>query len=163
MMIVGVTGHQKREGVDWSWVRESLSLCLQKFSATKALTSLAEGTDQLFAEVALERKIPIVAVIPLDDYESFFSPAGLIAYRGFIDSSTTILLRSDQNPEQAFMDAGRYVVDHSDVLFAVWDGHHAEGLGGTGDIVGYAQSRGKDILHLNPCNKSIILMGREDA
>ena len=157
-MIVGVTGHQKRDGVNWNWVKESLSSCLKKYPVKGAFTSLAEGTDQIFAEAAMALSISVSAVIPLDDYESFFSPSGLAVYRRLILKSTTVCLHSNQRPEQAFMDAGRYVVDHSDILFAVWDGHHAEGLGGTGDIVIYAQSLGKNILHFNPCNESIALM-----
>jgi hypothetical protein len=33
-------------------------------------------------------------------------------------------------------------VNRSDRLLAVWDGKPAQGLGGTGDIVAYAKSRG---------------------
>jgi hypothetical protein len=37
----------------------------------------------------------------------------------------------------------------------VWDGEPAKGLGGTGDVVGYAVQKGKDLIHLNPVNRSV--------
>ena len=162
-MVVGVTGHQKRQGIDWTWVKQSLLSSLQNYNATEAVTSLAEGTDQIFAEAAMALAIPVSAVIPLDGYERFFSTSGLVTYQSLLSSSTPVYLRSGQEPEQAFFDAGRYVVDHSDVLFAVWDGHHAEGLGGTGDVVLYALSSGKAILHLDPCRETINVMERQNG
>lgn len=162
-MVVGVTGHQKRQGVNWGWVKQSLASCLQKYAATEAMTSLAEGTDQIFAEAALNLNIPVSAVIPLDGYERFFSPDGLLAYQELLGRSTPVYLHSDQKPEQAFLDAGRYVVNHCDIVFAVWDGHHAEGLGGTGDIVLFAQSVGRSILHFDPCNQTIVVIERQHA
>ncbi len=43
------------------------------------------------------------------------------------------------------MAAGRAVADRSDLLLAVWDGAPAAGLGGTADIVRYAEERGKAV------------------
>jgi hypothetical protein len=38
--------------------------------------------------------------------------------------------------------AGRMVLDRSDVLLAVWDGHGVQGTGGTGELVALAHGRG---------------------
>ena len=38
------------------------------------------------------------------------------------------------------------VVEHSDVLVAVWDGDRSRGEGGTADIVAYAADRGHLLL-----------------
>lgn len=40
---------------------------------------------------------------------------------------------------EAYAQVGRYVVDHCDVLFALWDGKPAAGQGGTAEIVRYAR------------------------
>jgi hypothetical protein len=43
-MIVGITGHQKRKGLDWSWVNETLRAELTALGGiTRALSSLAAG------------------------------------------------------------------------------------------------------------------------
>lgn len=39
-----------------------------------------------------------------------------------------------------------YMVDNSDIVIAVWDGSK----GGTGNCVKYAQSKGKNIIRINP-------------
>jgi hypothetical protein len=51
--------------------------------------------------------------------------------------------------EKAFYEAGKEVVNRSEILIAVWDGKAARGLGGTADIVHFAQSRSKRVLHLD--------------
>jgi hypothetical protein len=42
--------------------------------------------------------------------------------------------------EAAYFAAGKLIVNRCDLLLAVWDGQPAGGLGGTGDIVGYART-----------------------
>jgi hypothetical protein len=48
--------------------------------------------------------------------------------------------------QQCFLAAGKRVVDLSDQLVAVWDGRPAKGVGGTGDVVGYARSIGRPVI-----------------
>ena len=59
------------------------------------------------------------------------------------------------DPEHAFLEAGKFIVRKSNLLIAVWDGEDAEGVGGTGDIVRFAEKAGKPIIHLNPCTQTI--------
>jgi hypothetical protein len=44
--------------------------------------------------------------------------------------------------EEAYEATGLYVVEHSDVLIAVWDGRPARGRGGTASIVATAREQG---------------------
>ena len=37
--------------------------------------------------------------------------------------------------EDAYLQAGKWLVDHSDVLVVLWDGKPAQGKGGTGEYV----------------------------
>ncbi|MGA3159798.1 MAG: hypothetical protein ABSC77_01175 [Terracidiphilus sp.] len=58
---------------------------------------------------------------------------------------------ADQQEAQrrdAYAQAGRYVVDHCDVLIAVWDGKPARGRGGTAKIVQYAQEQNRPIIRV---------------
>lgn len=160
-MIVGITGHQKRRGIDWEWVADALQLQLARLCPQRALTSLAEGTDQLFAGISLQLKIPLVAVIPLDEYETFFSKRGLATYRSLLSQSTAVMLGWRGSPQQAFLNAGQYIVENCNVMFAVWDGKRADGLGGTADIVHYAIKRNRHIIHVNPCDRAVTLIERK--
>jgi hypothetical protein len=104
---------------------------------------------------ALKLGIPVEAVIPLDDYERFFSGRGIATYHQLLKLSAQTSLHWKGDPEHAFLNAGRYIVDRCGVLFAVWDGEAADGIGGTADIVHYALAQGRKVLHFNPCDKSI--------
>ena len=155
-MKVGITGHQRREGIQWSWVRETICAELRRAgSVTQALSSLAAGSDQEFAEAAISLGIPVTAVIPLDGYERFFKGPDLASYERLLDQSKIVQLRWRGDAEHAFFEAGKFIVDQCDVLFAVWDGEKAEGLGGTGDIVGYARQKKRAVIHIEPISMTI--------
>lgn len=155
-MKIGVTGHQAREGIDWTWVQRSLRAELAKLPhLAEAYSSLAAGTDQVFAETALSLHIPVVAVIPLNDYEKYFEGENLAKYRQLLGRCKRVSLDWKGDEERAFFEAGKFIVKGCDVLMAVWDGEAAEGLGGTGDVVGFARKSGKGIVHLNPIEQTI--------
>jgi predicted flavoprotein YhiN len=54
--------------------------------------------------------------------------------------------------DQAYAAVGRYVLEHCDVLIAIWDGQSAQGLGGTGDIVAQARQRGLPMAWIHAGN-----------
>ena len=48
----------------------------------------------------------------------------------------------------AYEQVGRYVVDHCDVLIAVWDGQQSHQRGGTAEVVRYALSENRPVLRV---------------
>lgn len=153
---VGVTGHQQREGLDWVWVREQIRDVLSSAGPfIEALTSLAVGTDQVFAEEAIRLKVSLTAVIPFAGYERCFDGAGLTAYRGLLAASQQHkVLDTAGDEQQSFLAAGIFVAEQSDLLLAVWDGKPAQGLGGTADIVRHALVIGRTVVHLDPFTRA---------
>ena len=155
-MDVGFTGHQERPGIQWSWVEQTLSAELSKLgNVQKAFSCLAAGSDQRFAEAAITLNIPVVAVVPLEGYERFFNEVDLSNYQRLLKQCQVVKLAWEGDPERAFFEAGKFIVDRCNLLFAVWDGASAEGLGGTGDVVGYAQQKHRPVVHINPCTKTV--------
>jgi hypothetical protein len=155
-MRVGVTGHQKREGIDWRWVSRAVDAELElRPTIELAVSSLAEGADQVFARCAIEHHIPVLAVIPIDNYASYFEAEALLEYRSLLTQSKCVDLGLTGDPETAFLQAGRYIVEHVELLFAIWDGKRAAGRGGTADIVTYAQQRDCPIIHIDPIAQTI--------
>lgn len=156
-MNVGITGHQKRRGLNWDWVAVQMRDQLRQLGDVRhAYSSLAVGADQIFATAALDMRIPVVAVIPFKEYERFFSRQELVRYRDLFEHCEQIVLDSGaSSPEQAFLEAGRYIVDHSDLLIAVWDGARSEGLGGTADIVDYARGETRQVVHIDPFQRTV--------
>lgn len=152
-MIIGFTGHQRiASPQNWGWIREQMEQVLQANAECSVLVCLAEGADQLFASSALELGVPVEAVIPCQDYASTFSnPTAKSRYEDLLRLVTrndTLALHPPS--EEAFLVAGRHIVDRSDLLVAVWNGKPAAGKGGTGDIVAYARSAGRPVLHIHP-------------
>ena len=155
-MKVGVTGHQERKGIQWSWVERTIHDELIKVAKVdKALSSLAAGTDQIFAKVAISLQIPVVAVLPIEGYERFFKGLALADYWKLLSQCELLQLTWTGNPDRSFLEAGKFIVDACDLLFAVWDGDIAAGLGGTGDVVSYAQQSHRPIIHIDPCTELV--------
>lgn len=155
-MRIGVTGHQTREGIDWAWVRAiTLNELKQIESPSCALTSLAVGSDQVFAEVALALGIPVLAVLPFADYEACFSGESLERYRELLSRCNVKTLVGGDTTEAGFFLAGQFIVEKSDVLLAIWDGEPAAGLGGTADVVHHARIKHKSVIHVDPIRQKV--------
>jgi hypothetical protein len=158
-MRVGISGHQKRAGLDWGWVGDSIRKELGRLvRVEKAISSLASGSDQLFANVALQLGIPLLTVVPSIDYENCFDGESLRDFRFLCIHSEIINLSAIKSDEAAFLAAGQKVVDLCSLLFAVWDGKKSKGLGGTADIVDYAVKKHRSILHFDPFLKTIKIL-----
>lgn len=155
-MIAGIAGHQNLgEAAAVAWARGALLDLLQRFPITSGLTSLAVGADQLFAEVLLEKRVPFDAVIPCARYEEAFEAPSLVSFENLLSkASSRVVLPYPFPSEEAFWNAGKYIVDHSDLVVAVWDGEAARGLGGTADVVQYALTVGREVVHVNPVDRT---------
>jgi len=154
-MRIGISGHQNigcPETVDW--VRQQMLQYLRTHDISAGVSSLAVGADQLFASAVVERKIPLEVVIPCDRYEATFTDSEALAnYRALLNAAATKRVLNFMEPsEEAFLQAGRLVVDSSDAMVLVWDGNPAAGRGGTGDIAKYASARGRSYFWINPRN-----------
>ncbi|MGW0712912.1 hypothetical protein ACWD4G_44510 [Streptomyces sp. NPDC002643] len=147
---IGITGHRKIPDAALSTVRAGIRAELRGIASARVLSSLAAGADQLFAEIALEYSIPLVAVIPGMDYEAHLGDDRVkAAYRRLLKcSAERVELPYEHTHDEAYYAAGRYIVDNTDRLLAVWDGAPARGLGGTGDIVDYARHTGVPVTVL---------------
>src|SRR5689334_16366782 len=107
-MEVGVTGHQARPDIDWSWVAKIVRQELLKIgNVTKTFSSLAVGSDQVFAEIALGLNIPVVAVLPLVGYERYFHGEDLLHYKQLLGRSEPLQLGWTGDAEHAFLEAGK--------------------------------------------------------
>jgi len=176
---VGITGHRQEnlpaESIDD--LRDRIAAVLNQLraeaSAVMAATAdsfapvpprflfvspLADGADQIGAELALALGFELHAVLPFSrertraDIPDEASRARFDALLG----QTTCLLELPGNEAhelEAYVMAGRATVAHCDVLIAVWDGLPPRGRGGTGAVVRYAFDWATPVVHI-PVNKS---------
>jgi len=158
-MRVGITGHQRLdEPARWGWVNRELDRLLSAFAPPLVgITSLAIGADQLFADAVLRHGGSLEVVVPFDGYELTFSEGhDRHAYGRLLrHAARSEVLEKRGSEEEAYFAAGKRMVELSELLIAVWDGLPATGLGGTGDVVGYAVRQRKKTIHLNPVTQEI--------
>lgn len=156
-MKVGITGHQDRAGIDWSWVAKAVRDELSSVpTGLIGLSSLARGADQLFADVLLEAGGELHFVVPIANYEKTLEGKHLAHFLELKRAATeTIELPPAKSEQDAYLAAGEYIASHSDLLIAVWDGKPAVGKGGTADVVAFAKRQGRAVLHIEPLNKQV--------
>ncbi|WP_084328084.1 hypothetical protein [Intrasporangium oryzae] len=161
---VGVTGHRSFTGVD------AAAACLRKglrrlLALTRSVggegdgagtrielvSSLAEGADRLVAREVLAlpgTTLSVVLPVPVEDYEGDFeTEESRSEFERLLARADAVeVMPPAASRDTAYVAQGRWVVDHSDVLVAVWDGRPARGPGGTGKIVAYAAANGVPLL-----------------
>ncbi|HEY4361205.1 MAG TPA: DUF4231 domain-containing protein [Bryobacteraceae bacterium] len=130
----------------------------------RAITPLAEGTDRLFADKALDLHYQICCPMPFAqaEYEKDFSPANALEDHS-LERFHAILKRAreetalatfelDGDREQvgdAYGAAGRIVLNQSDLLVVVWDGGLPKGGGGTVQTLKEAVRHGVPVLWID--------------
>ena len=151
-MILGETGHQELTDTGgWRKLRSRLAGVLDQMPAPLVgVTSLAAGSDQLFARQVLGHGGDLHVVVPFPDYADRFGGADRNRYRRLIKAAADIVvLPRSGSDEDCYMAAGEYIVDHCDCLIAIWDGRPAHGLGGTADVVAYALRRALPVTRID--------------
>jgi hypothetical protein len=119
------------------------------------VSPVADGADQIAAEVALELGWELQAVLPFGRAEYRASLANSAARERFDSllgrAACVLELPGDKRRLlDAYVMTGRATVAHCDILIAVWDGLPPRGRGGTGEVVQIALTRGTAIVHLPP-------------
>lgn len=169
---IGVTGHQslkKRLGAQgathsedaaWDWVEATFRTVLDAAGTTDliVITSLAGGADQRLSRIGLLQGSQLQVVVPSERYiESFATESDQQGFCVLLEKAQDIVELDYTSPsEEAFFAAGKRMAELSDSIVAVWDGEEAEGLGGTGDIVAYARSLGRPVVHIDPIRLAVI-------
>jgi hypothetical protein len=137
------------------------------------ITALAEGADRLVAEAIMEydRQTTLEVVLPLTlaDYKKTFHQPNDPKFNELLNKARYIKpirrhnLESDFSHEstkgqstdpknlesarkEAYKKAGQHIVNHCDVLFAIWDGKESKGIGGTFEIIEYALSKKRPVI-----------------
>ncbi len=153
MTALGMTGHQglPNEAVPYI-VRRIRAEIAAMGTGMEGISSLAEGSDQLFATEVLAASGTLTAVIPSAQYEKTFADEDRrVNYEALLKKASRVETCGFQEPsEEAFYAAGKRIVDLCDQLIAVWDGMPSRGLGGTADVVAYARTQQRQVIVIWP-------------
>jgi hypothetical protein len=159
---IGVSGHRflaeidkLQAGIDQAlaWIERILPG--QEWSV---ISSLAEGADRLVVHQVYKAKPAVKLIValplPIEEYRQDFSSEE--STREFLQlfhqASTIIQPATSASREDGYLAAGQYILDHSAVLIALWDGQSAQGKGGTGEVVSLALKQGLPVAWVHCAN-----------
>jgi hypothetical protein len=132
----------------------------------RVLSPLAEGADRVVARAVLgypDARLDVVLPLAVEDYlEDFATEESRAEFEELLSRcSERVLLRTRSIRDDchapaaqaelrrdAYAEVGRYVVDHCDVLIAVWDGQPSSERGGTAETVQYAIERNRPVVRV---------------
>lgn len=148
---IAVTGHRKltatsalSAAVDQALDRivAQLRPAIRNRCRLVVVTALADGADRLVAGRVLARpgaRLEVILPMPEADYVTDFDRAHSLPEFEHLLGEASWLATMPPSPtrQDAYLHAGRAVIDRADAAIAIWDGHPAAGKGGTGDIVDY--------------------------
>ena len=160
---IGVTGHRELADPDAlrAAIRKALRGLIELLPVAPAagltpvvVSALAEGADRLVAEEILadpdaRLEVPL-PLSPADYEEDFKTEASKEEFRRLLTRASAVWpAPATEDRNEAYEQAGRYMVDRCDALIALWDGEDPRGQGGTAEIVAYAQEKGVPIAWVN--------------
>ncbi len=142
-MRVAATGHRpdKIGGYDWYapqrlWIRDQIKHALVDLKATHGISGMALGVDQDFAYACIELSIPFTAAVPFVGQESSWPKHSQDWFDWLLERADEVIIVSSGGYDAYKMQVrNEWMVDHCDVLLAVWDGTK----GGTFNCLSYAK------------------------
>lgn len=160
---VCLTGHRPKS-FPWGY-DESRESCLRfkeevrdvfvgaiEFGITTFLTGMAEGFDMIGAEILLELRkkhnIKVVAVVPCVGQELKWKPDQQKRYKKILKGCDDVIILSDHYTPTCMNDRNKYMVEHSSICIACWNGKPS----GTGNTVRFAKQYGNIVKIINPEN-----------
>jgi hypothetical protein len=163
-IVIGVTGERKLDIQPWlveeiHQAIESIIEHVPKLSITPLvltiLSPLAEGADRLVARELL--KLPNAAldvILPFEkkDYEQDFTgDRSRVEFNELLSQASSIkTIQHKKSRNEAYEEAGEYIVNQCDVLIAIWDGKPSGKLGGTEKVVQYARKARCPLIVIGP-------------
>ena len=156
--VVSVTGHRDPRPQDVASLRHEITEVLTGLRSRMPntplilLSGLAEGADQLAAEIALEQKLFLAAALPmpLEIYRTTMSETAQAKLDDFLAQSVLQIVlplqgrtldelrTSEEARAGCYESLAAFLVRHGQALIALWDGKHSEKRGGTSRVVHYA-------------------------
>lgn len=119
---------------------------------TDFLSGMAEGTDTWASQAvfALREKNPALklhCILPCKEQADRWTSSARELYRSILEQADSIVYVSRSYHKDCMLERNRFLVDHADLLLAVYNG---EPRGGTAATVRYASRIGREVLILDP-------------
>ena len=124
---------------------------------TDFLSGMALGADVWSAQVVLDlqRKYPAIGlhcILPCEGQEIKWTVPAQKQYNAILEQAREVVYVSREYTSNCMLKRNHYLVDHSGVLLAVYNGVQRSGTGAT---VNYARKLGREIIVLDPLTRSV--------
>ncbi|HTX40817.1 MAG TPA: hypothetical protein VMD25_03225 [Acidobacteriaceae bacterium] len=124
------------------------------------ISSAAAGGDLLFAESCMELGIPLRVLLPMarEEFRRDFDAASWTRAEEVLGRAASVeVTAGSEDRREQFYDCGVLTVQQSQVLLALWDGQPSRGMGGTAEIVAFAETIGRPVvwLHSETCEPQV--------
>lgn len=126
----------------------------------RLLSPLAEGADSLVAKAALANQYELHSPLPFprDMYAEDFQDDTLATFNALYGKAQRVLELDGvrERKEEAYREVGLFVLRHSDIVVALWDGEVDAGSPGTSGMVAAALRSDKPIIWIRPYAPELI-------
>ena len=168
MKICAFTGHRPKS---FSWkdnetapgcvlLKETLAeqiKLLTKRGVTDFLSGMAQGVDLWAAEIVLDLKkknpaLRLHCILPCEGQERKWLASEQERYRSILRQADEVIYVNREYSADCMLARNRYLVEHSSVLLAVYNGAYRSG---TGMTVRYAKQLGREVIIIDPVSRSV--------
>lgn len=154
--IIAVTGHRPNklnneynmDGPCSLYIKNSISQIIKEEKPTKLISGMALGVDMIFAMIAIENNLPLIAAVPFVGQEKIWPQKSQKIYNDILSYAKTekIIVCEGGYSAYKMQKRNEYMVNNCDKIIAVFDGSD----GGTGNCVKYAKTINKEIIIVDP-------------
>lgn len=147
------TGHRWYDSSRKHTVRKNIEECVREAyrnGITNFISGMAIGFDLLAAEVVLSLRhecpaITLTAVLPFREQASRFNELNKCRYYKCLSQADDIVILSNDYTAKCYLERDRFMVEHSSLLIACYDGRNR---GGTFWTVNFAARTGKNVINI---------------
>lgn len=124
---------------------------------TDWLSGMAQGVDLWAAKIVLDLKeknpaLRLHCILPCEGQERKWPASERERYHSILRQADGVIYVNREYHDGCMLERNRYLVDHSSVLLAVYNGTHRSG---TGMTVRYAKRLGREVIVINPVSRSV--------
>lgn len=152
-MIISITGHRpnklgceyNHEGLYSDSIKWYFSKVFKELNADTIISGMAIGVDLIAASVCLDLGLKLICAVPFPEQDSRWPKQTKRFYQEILKQGKSICV-SERFSKKAFQTRNEWMVNHSDLTIAIWDGTS----GGTGNCVEYANKIKHPIIIKTP-------------
>lgn len=138
-------------------LREQIIKLIEIYNVKRFISGLALGVDQFAAEIVIDLKkqypdIILEAALPCLDQSAKWSQKQRERYDNILSKCDAKSGRTSSYTNDCMMNRNQHMVDHSDIVLAIWNGQR---WGGTYKTICYAKEKKRRIYVINPVKYTV--------